>query len=346
MTGTPALDPTPDPATGDEATAPPEWRGLARDGVQMLVARPGRLVHRRVRDLPDVLHPGDLLVVNTSATLPAAVELDRERAGQAVHVSTQLDDGAWVVEVRRPDRTGPAHVVEGEVLRLPGGVRLRITDAHPPGQHRLWRAMPSPWRGTVDYLREHGRPIGYAYLDSPVPLADLQNVYAVRAGSAEMPSAGRPLTERVLVDLISHGVVVAPLVLHTGVSSQEAHEPPQPERFTVPDATARLVNETRRVGRRVVAVGTTVVRALETVADGTGKVHAATGWTSLVLGPARPARAVGGILTGLHDPHASHLDLIEAVAGAGLVSEAYAAATVAPEPYLRHELGDTMLFLP
>jgi S-adenosylmethionine:tRNA ribosyltransferase-isomerase len=346
MTGTPALEPTPDPTIRDEATAPPEWRGLARDGVQMLVARPGLLVHRRVRDLPDVLHPGDLLVVNTSATLPAAVELDRDRVGQAVHVSTQLDDGAWVVEVRRADRTGPARVVEGEVLRLPGGVRLRITGAHPPGQHRLWRAMPSPWRGTVDYLGEHGRPVGYAYLDSPVPLADLQNVYAVRAGSAEMPSAGRPLTGRVLVDLISHGVVVAPLVLHTGVSSQETHEPPQPERFTVPDATARLVNETRRVGRRVVAVGTTVVRALETVADRSGKVHAATGWTSLVLGPARPARAVGGILTGLHDPHASHLDLIEAVAGAELVREAYAAAAVAPEPYLRHELGDTMLFLP
>jgi S-adenosylmethionine:tRNA ribosyltransferase-isomerase len=161
-----------------------------------------------------------------------------------------------------------------------------------------------------------------------------------------MPSAGRPLTERVLVRLVSRGVIVAPLVLDTGVSSQEAHEPPQPERFTVPDVTARLVNETRRVGRRVVAVGTTVVRALESVADGTGRVHSATGWTSLVLGPERPARTVSGLLTGLHDPHASHLDLIEAVAGVRLVRDAYAAATAAPGPYLWHELGDTMLFLP
>jgi S-adenosylmethionine:tRNA ribosyltransferase-isomerase len=345
MTGSTAFERTPARTTSAAATTP-EARGLDRDGVQMLVARPDRLDHRRVRDLPDELRPGDLLVVNTSATLPAAVDLDRERVGQAVHVSTQLDDGAWVVEVRRADGTGPARVAEGEVLRLPGGLRLRVTGAHPTGQHRLWRAVPSPWRGIVDYLGEHGRPIGYRYLDAPVPLHELQNVYADRAGSAEMPSAGRPLTERVLMRLISRGVVVVPLVLDTGVSSQEAHEPPQPERFTVPDVTARLVNETRRVGRRVVAVGTTVVRAMETVADPTGRVHPATGWTSLVLGPERPARTVSGLLTGLHDPHASHLDLIEAVAGAGLLRDAYASVADAPTPYLWHELGDTMLFLP
>jgi S-adenosylmethionine:tRNA ribosyltransferase-isomerase len=344
MTGSTAFEPEPTPVA--EATTTPESRGLARDGVQMLVARPGQLVHRRVRDLPDELRPGDLLVVNTSATLPAAVDLDRERAGQAVHVSTQLDDGAWVIEVRRADGTGHARVAEGEVMRLPGGLRLRVTEAHPPGQERLWRAVPSPWHDTVDYLSDHGRPIGYRYLDAPVPLGDLQNVYADKAGSAEMPSAGRPLTERVLVRLISRGVVIAPLVLDTGVSSQEAHEPPQPERFTVPDLTARLVNETRRVSRRVVAVGTTVVRALETVADRTGRVHAATGWTSLVLGPDRPSRTVDGLLTGLHDPHASHLDLVEAVAGTRLVRDAYAAAAGAPTPYLWHELGDTMLLLP
>ena len=344
MSGSTAFEP--DPTPGAEATTTPESRGLARDAVQMLVARPEQLVHRQVRDLPDELRPGDLLVVNTSATLPAAIDLDRERAGQAVHVSTQLDDGAWVIEVRRADGTGPARVAGGEVLRLPGGLRLRVTEAHPIGQDRLWRAVPSPWHDTVDYLGDHGRPIGYRYLDAPVPLHDLQNVYADRAGSAEMPSAGRPLTERVLVSLMSRGVVIAPLVLDTGVSSQEAHEPPQPERFTVPDVTARLVNETRRVGRRVFAVGTTVVRALETVADRTGRVHAATGWTSLVLGPDRPARTVGGLLTGLHDPHASHLDLVEAVVGPALVREAYAAAAGAPTPYLWHELGDTMLFLP
>jgi S-adenosylmethionine:tRNA ribosyltransferase-isomerase len=198
----------------------------------------------------------------------------------------------------------------------------------------------------VGYLGEYGRPIGYGYLSRPVPLSALQNVYADVPGSAEMPSAGRPLTAHVLVRLMAHGVVVAPLVLHTGVSSQETHEPPQPERFTVPAATARLVASTRSVGRRVVAVGTTVVRALETVADRGGRVHPATGWTDLVLGPDRPARAVDGILTGLHEPDASHLHLLQSVAGDELVQRAYEAATAVPNRYLWHEFGDTMLFLP
>jgi S-adenosylmethionine:tRNA ribosyltransferase-isomerase len=346
VTGSTAFERAPEPARDVQATATAESRGLARDGVQMLVARPGIQIHRRVRDLPDELRPGDLLVVNTSGTLPAAVDLERDRAGQSLHVSTQLDDGSWVIEVRRADGLGPAPVSAGEVLRLPGGLRLRVTDAYPAGQLRLWRAVPSPWHDTVDYLRDRGRPIGYRYLDAPVPLAALQNVYADRPGSAEMPSAGRPLTQRVLVGLMSRGVVVVPLVLDTGVSSQEDHEPPQSERFTVPDVTARLVNETHRVGRRVVAVGTTVVRALESVADRTGRVHPASGWTSLVLGPQRPARTVDGLLTGLHDPHATHLDLVEAVNGAELVREAYAAVRAAPTPYLWHELGDTMLLLP
>ncbi|MGZ4502568.1 MAG: S-adenosylmethionine:tRNA ribosyltransferase-isomerase [Nocardioidaceae bacterium] len=328
---------------GSEAHTPPEERGLARDQVRMLVAAPGRLEHRRVTDLPQVLHPGDLLVVNTSATLPAAVPaVDRP---ETVHVSTQLDDGDWVVEVRRAGNSGPAPAGPGERLRLPGGVLLTVRAAHPAGQTRLWRATPTPPTGTVAYLTAHGRPIGYRYLDHAVPLSALQTVYAAEPGSAEMPSAGRPLSAEVLVRLMARGVVVAPLVLHTGVSSQEKQEPPQPERFTVPAATARLVAATHDAGRRVVAVGTTVVRALESASDRDGRVRPTTGWTELVLGPERPARVVDGILTGLHEPEASHLHLLEAVAGRAEVQRAYEAVTRGPRAYLWHEAGDTMLFL-
>ncbi len=333
--------------SGRAATTTPEARGLARDEVLMLVARPDGHEHRRVRDLPAALRPGDLLVVNTSATLPAAVPLGHRRTGQRVHVSTALDDGAWVVEVRRADGTGPAgDVGAGEVLRLPAGVRLRITGRFPAGQQRLWRAVPTPWQELTGYLAAHGQPVRYGYLTGQVGLADLQTGYATHPGSAEMPSAGRGLTDRVLVRLLAAGVVVAPVVLHTGLSSAEAHEPPQPERFTVPEAAARLVNGTRRAGRRVVAVGTTVVRALESAAGADGRVRPSAGWTGLVLGPSRPARVVDGLLTGLHEPEASHLDLLEAVAGADLVAAAYDEVT-RPEPaYLWHELGDTMLLLP
>jgi S-adenosylmethionine:tRNA ribosyltransferase-isomerase len=329
------------PPTG--ADSPPEARGLARDEVRMLVADPRRLVHRRVRDLPSVLHPGDLLVVNTSATLPAAVPL---LDGRSLHVSTQLDDGDWVVELRRTDGRGPDSPDRGATVHLPGGVQLRVGSPHPAGQSRLWRATPEPAADRSAYLTRHGHPVSYPYIDGDWPLEDRQNVYAEVPGSAEMPSAGRPLTDRVLVRLMARGVVVAPVVLHTGVSSQEAHEPPQPESYVVPEAAARLVASTRDAGRRVVAVGTTVARALETVADPQGRVHPAAGWTSLVLGPDRPARVVDGLLTGLHEAGASHLELLRAVAGDRLVDRAYDAVTHGPRRYLWHEFGDTMLFLP
>ncbi len=328
-----------------EATSTPESRGLRRDQVRMLVATPSGVTHASASDLPDHLDPGDLLVVNTSATLPAAVGLRHRRQGQALHVSAQLDDGTWVVELRRHDNGGPASDVRtGELLRLPGHQLLRVLEPHPAGQTRLWRGSPLPGRDSADYLSEHGYPIRYSYLDGPVELEDLQTVYATHPGSAEMPSAGRPLSESTLVRLVAKGVVVAPVVLHTGVSSAEVDEPPQPERFTVPDVTARLVNETRRVRRRVVAVGTTTVRALESAAVGS-RVHAATGWTSLVLASDRPSRVVDGILTGLHDPQSSHLHLLEAVVGRPLLRRAYDEVATGPHAYLWHELGDTMLLV-
>jgi S-adenosylmethionine:tRNA ribosyltransferase-isomerase len=159
-----------------------------------------------------------------------------------------------------------------------------------------------------------------------------------------MPSAGRPLSSRVLVQLVAKGVVVAPIVLHTGVSSPEKHEPPMPERFEVSKETAALVNLASSAGRRVVAVGTTSARALESVADDSGVVTAGSGWTDLVLSQSRPARVVTGLVSGLHEPEASHLMLLEAVAGPELVAAAYRAAVA--EHYLWHEFGDGMLFLP
>lgn len=316
------------------ATMPPEARGISRDGVRLAVVTPSGTTHDVARELPSYLSPGDVLVINTSATVPSALP--------GLHVSTSLDDGSWVVELRQPSNTGPAVPVPGEVVPLPGGVSLRIVEPHPAGQSRLWRAVPTPAVDRVAYLSEWGSPIRYPYVQGSWPLDALQNVYATHPGSAEMPSAGRPLTAAVLVSLIAAGVTVAPLVLHTGVASQEKHEPPQPEEYVVPAATARLVNAAHRSGRRVVAVGTTVVRALESAAFN-GHVVPSAGWTSLVLGPSRPATVVDGLLTGLHEPEASHLDLLRAVAGPALVARGYADLT--PD-YLWHEFGDVMLLLP
>jgi S-adenosylmethionine:tRNA ribosyltransferase-isomerase len=331
-----------------EAPQPPEWAGRSRDEVRLMTVTPDEVRHTLFRDLPGLLRSGDLLVVNTSGTLPARLEAVRaDGVVVPLHVSTELDDGSWVVEVRRPDNSGPDLGGEpGAGLGLPGGHRLVLRDGFPdparPG--RLWRAEVSPRTPAAAVLTRYGRPVRYGYVTGDFPLAAYQNVYATEPGSAEMASAGRPFTERLLVRLMARGVAVAPLVLHTGVSSPEALEPPAPERFAVPDATARLVTATRRAGGRVVAVGTTVTRALETATDEDGDIRPAAGWTDLVLGPERPARTVTGLVTGLHAPEASHLRLLEAVAGADLVDRAYAAAV--HDGYLWHEFGDAMLFLP
>ena len=324
-----------------EAALPPEHRGVPRDGVKLLVARPQGVEHRTFRDLPELLLPGDLLVVNTSATLPAAVvALHADGTKVPVHVAGSVSDEVWLVELRRPD--GPDLTGRpGQELALPGGVVLRLSQ--PVSGRRVWRAQVTPPTAAVAHLTAHGRPVAYGHQAPRVALADLQNVYATEPGSAEMASAGRPLTAEVLVRLVAGGVAVAPVLLHAGVSSPEAHEPPLPERFAVPAATARLVEHTRRSGGRVVAVGTTVVRALES-AISDGQVGEAQGWTDLVLGPERPATVVTGLISGLHTPEASHLLLLEAVAGPRLVAAAYEAAVAGG--YLWHEFGDSSLFLP
>jgi S-adenosylmethionine:tRNA ribosyltransferase-isomerase len=363
------------------ASQPPEARGLTRDGVRLLAATPDGLVHSRFRDLPRFLAPGDLLVVNTSATLAAA--LPAQRAGGSavtVHLSNQLDNGTWLVELRQGQagsrRLGDG--VPGEVITLPGGGSVTLLQPYPdPAATRIWTAAVTTGHGPVHrYLARYGQPIRYSYVPGRWPLTAYQTVFARSPGSAEMPSAARPFTTDLVTRLIAAGVVIAPITLHTGVASLEAGEAPLPEWFEVPQPTADLVNLTRAAGRRVIAVGTTCTRAVEsavagsagqadpvqdtvagpvagpvdvtvhaTVADPVaGTVTARSGWTSLVLGPEHPARVVTGLITGWHEAGASHLALLEAVAGRTLVEASYREAETAG--YLWHEFGDSCLLLP
>ena len=327
---------------GLEASAPPTHR----DGVRLLVAEPDRIRHARFAELGSFLEAGDLVVINTSGTLPAAVDGARaDGRSVTVHFATALDDGEWVVEVRpRQHAIGAVDdLVPGERIELPHGIVLEIRRPHPRGQLRLWRARVPVDGGVVAYLGRVGRPIRYSYVHGRYPTSAYQTVFAREPGSAEMPSAGRPFTAEIVTDLVTRGVGVAPILLHTGVSSQEPGEPPQPERFRVPESTARQVNLTRAWGNRVVAVGTTVTRALESAADDAGVVRARDGWTDLVLGPQHPAKVVRGLVTGWHAPGASHLQLLEAVAGASIVADAYAEAL--RQRYLWHEFGDSCLLL-
>ncbi|MBV6698186.1 S-adenosylmethionine:tRNA ribosyltransferase-isomerase, partial [Kitasatospora aureofaciens] len=196
----------------------------------------------------------------------------------------------------------------------------------------------------LSYLALHGRAIRYGYVDRDWPIEAYQTVFATVPGSSEMPSAARPFTAEVVARLAGRGVLVAPITLHTGVASPEAHEAPYAERFHVPAATARLVGHVRADGGRVIAVGTTVVRALESAADPDGTVHEADGWTELVITPERGVRAVAGLLTGWHEPRASHLHMLAAVAGLPLLAHCYREAV--HHHYLWHEFGDVNLLLP
>jgi S-adenosylmethionine:tRNA ribosyltransferase-isomerase len=320
--------------------------------------------HHDFTELPDVLAAGDVLVVNTSAVIPAALDAwGPDGTPLRLHLSTEQPGGFWVVEPRRPAGPGTERltVAPPADLVLAGGGRAELLAPYPavpgppPSLHvagpgggrpssRLWLArfeLPLP---VLDHLAAHGQPIRYAHVQGAWPIDAYQSVFAREPGSAEMPSAARPFTDALVTDLVSRGVTVAPVTLHTGVSSQEAGEPPYAERYDVPAATAALVTAARADGRRVVAVGTTVVRALETAADEHGRSHPGRGWTELVVTPERGVRVVDGLLTGWHEPESSHLAMLEAIAGPQLLAASYAAAVA--EGYRWHEFGDSHLILP
>jgi S-adenosylmethionine:tRNA ribosyltransferase-isomerase len=345
------------------AREPPEARGLARDGVRLLVSSGGGelITHARFRHLPDYLRPGDVVVVNASATINASLDAVREgRRGRPaepveLHLSTPLPGGTdrqWVIELRRHSAEGTVPLLTaraGERLRLQGGGTATLLEPYRPAGHpalpgvRLWVADLDLPGGVRGYAAEHGSPIRYGYVRDRWPLEYYQTIFASEPGSTEMPSAGRAFTPAVVARLEQLGVQVAPLVLHTGVASLETGEPPYPERYRVPPATAEAMNRARESGRSVLAVGTTVIRALETVASSDGRAHPGEGWTDLVVTPERGVRTVDALLTGLHEPRSSHLAILGALAGPDHVALAYEAALEGG--YLWHEFGDLHLIM-
>jgi S-adenosylmethionine:tRNA ribosyltransferase-isomerase len=311
-----------------------------------------RVSHSRFRDLTDFLEAGDVLVINTSGTMNAALDAEREDGtALELHLSTRLPAGLWIVELRKPTRSATEpflHATPGETLRLPQGATIILHAPYPGRVHqgegaRLWLSTLELAGPLDEYLDRHGFPIRYGYVGESWPLSYYQTVYATEMGSAEMPSAGRAFTPELITRLVSKGVQFAPLILHTGVASLEDDEPPYEEFYRVPPETARLVNAARAAGRRVIAVGTTAVRALETVTDEGGVTHPGEGWTTVIVTPERGIRSVDAMLTGLHEPRSSHLAMLEALAGREHLRVTYGEAL--REGYLWHEFGDLQLIL-
>ena len=337
-----------------EAGEPPEARGLRRDEVRLLVSDvgAGTIEHARFCDLPRWLAPGDLLVVNTSGTLNAAVAATGPHGERAeIHLSTRLPGGFWSVEVRRPGDGAslPYYApLAGTTFTLPANGRATLLAPYPLHEaidvpSRLWIAALQLPSAAVPYLDEHGVPIRYGYVRRSWPPAMYQTVFATEPGSAEMPSAGRPFTPELVTRLVSRGVGIVPLLLHTGVASLESHEPPYEEYFRVPPQTADRVNAAKRSGHRVIAVGTTVVRALETVTAADGTTSPGEGWTNLVVAGDRPLRSVQGLVSGFHEPRATHLSMLAALCGRAQLDRAYGEARRLG--YLWHEFGDSHLIV-
>jgi S-adenosylmethionine:tRNA ribosyltransferase-isomerase len=273
-----------------------------------------------------------------------------------LHLSTRLPGDLWTVEVRLPTSEGSEPFIEsmeGETLHLPGEGRAHLLAPYRTDQRdakggdtpiRLWIATLSLPASLEHYLSTHGFPIRYKYVRQEWPLEYYQTVYATERGSAEMPSAGRAFTPEIITRMVAQGVLILPLLLHTGVASLEEGEAPYEEYYRVPASTARAINQTRLSGGRVIAVGTTTMRALETVTGKDGVTHAGEGWTDLVITPEHPVRSADGLLTGLHEPRSSHLAMLSALAGVEPLREAYAQAL--EKKYRWHEFGDLHLILP
>lgn len=340
------------------ATGPAEDRGLARDEVRLLVNEGEHHSHTRFHDLVEYLEPGDLVVANESGTLPASLPATRADEPFLLNCCTDYGGGLWLTEPRRgPSEPGPLDLSAGGTVEVDGH-EGRVAGTY-PGLERLVFVRFDADLDLRAVMERVGEPIRYGYLEAPQPLGAYQTVFATTPGSAEMPSAGRPFTPRVLDRLRAGGVGIATVTLHTGVSSLEIEYdqcecycegsrtdpryPLYPEPFRVPPATAAAVNRTRRLGGRVVAVGTTVVRALETAVTA-GRVRPTGGFTRAFVTPKRGVEVVDGLVTGLHDPETTHLAMLYAIAGRRRVLEGYERAIEAG--YLWHEFGDSHLLLP
>jgi S-adenosylmethionine:tRNA ribosyltransferase-isomerase len=335
------------------AKEPPERRGIARDEVRLMVMNRAvhHVEHTQFNYLGEFLCPGDLLVFNTSRTLPASLDGCEAPTGPCVEVrlAQHLPDDSWLAlllcQQGDPFACG---LRDGMHIDFGQGLTSTVSnrDTHIP---RLWQMRFSK-SGTelMDLLYRLGRPIRYEYVSAPWNLDYYQTVYAKEPGSAEMPSAGRAFTWKLLFDLKRRGIDTARIMLHTGLSSYmddelDAQHPASEEEYFISEVAAQKIERTREKGGRVIAVGTTVVRALESAVSASGKVISQHGYTRLHITAKRKLRIVDGLLTGLHEPEASHLDLLTAFVPAEQIQEAYEDAV--QRRYLWHEFGDLNLII-
>jgi S-adenosylmethionine:tRNA ribosyltransferase-isomerase len=330
------------------------------------VEAPGRLLHvdprrgtladTRIDALPELFHPGDLLVVNDAATLPASLHGTVRGEPIELRLAGEETDGTWravafgagVWRMPTESRPPPPSLLAGDTLHLGPGLRARVEERSQVSSRLLRIRFETPPERFWSALYLHGRPVQYAYEPRPLPLSRVQTPYAARPWASEMPSAGRPLRLELLARIRARGAHLASLTHAAGLSStgDAALDAalPLPERYEIPAPTVRAVTEARRRGGRVVAVGTTVVRALEGAAlSGSGDLRPGPGLTDLRIGPGFEPRVVNGLLSGIHARDSSHFELLSAFLP-GAFALLYTLHVITGG-YRGHEFGDSTLIL-
>jgi len=337
------------------ARAPRVERSAGR--LLLLDVANGTIGDRRPAELPGLLHAGDLLVLNDAATLPASLRGSAGARQEAIELRLlgREPDGSWrAVAFGAGDWTTPTERRAAPPL-LRAGARLQLGALS--GQIEEVSALsPRLWRVRFDLegaafwsaLYRSGRPVQYSYLARPLELWDVQTAYGAQPWAVEAPSAGYPLDASLLLALRQRGVQLASITHAAGLSATGDPEIdaalPLAERTLVPERTVAAIAGARAAGRRVLAVGTSVVRALEGRAlEGGGELRAGEATTSLLLGPGYRCQIVDGLLTGMHDPSESHYALLQAFAPRELLDRAHAQAEA--WGYLGHEFGDACLIL-
>ncbi|MFK7936460.1 MAG: S-adenosylmethionine:tRNA ribosyltransferase-isomerase [Saprospiraceae bacterium] len=329
---------------------PTELRNISRDDVRLLVTSDnGVEEHTYFRNFTDYLKAGDVLVVNTSATQLAAfpIVLPNGKKGR-IHFSTQMNNTEWLAEIRVIKGNKTVRWQAGEVnmvFELAAGLTIQLKSNFYESRTmlNLWRVEIKTVRDFQSYRNEYGQPIRYENLDKPYPLDYFQTFFSFHAGSSEMPSAGRGFTPELIDKLLQKGVVFAPILLHTGVSSLEENESPYPEYFEVNPITAAILNHAKSNDNRIISVGTTAIRAVESATNEVGKVISQKGHTNLYIKSDYQMKTVNSLLTGFHEPKASHLHMLQALAGVRHIARAYTAAI--DHAYYWHQFGDLHLIL-
>ena len=332
------------------AAEPPEERGLSRDQTRLMVSfgAKNRITHAKFYEIVDYLLPGDLLVINSSATIPASLPV-KNLAGQnfELMLSQKILFGLWIAEINKDGREAFPGFQSGESFALPGGASCVL---HLPLNSdysvncQLWVVSLNTGQDEVlDYLAKFASPPHFSHHSQRWPLKYFQTVFADEPGSAEMPSAGRGFTPELVNKLLAKGIQIAPLVLHAGANC-EGHIPPHEEYYRIPVDTAQAINRVHEGGGRVIAVGSTVVRALDTVTHIHGQVCPGEGWTKKEIKSGACVSSIDGLLTGLHEPETTHIDLLQSFISQEQLETAYTEALA--RGYLWHEFGDFHLILP